>query len=123
METLFEKIGGRPSIEKMVTAFYQRVLADPELAPFFKDADTERLERMQVAFFSIALGGGEPDEMPSLRSIHQGRGIEVQHLSRFTALLVETLEEVGIEEKVAKKVYERIGTYSNEILGETGVDG
>ena len=123
METLFEKIGGRPNIEKMVTAFYQRVLADPQLAPFFENADTEKLQRMQVASFSIALGGGEPDAMPSLRSVHQGRGIEIRHLSRFTEMLLETLAEVGIEEEVAKKVYERIALYSNEVLGESSVDG
>lgn len=123
METLFETIGGRPSIEKMVTAFYQRVLADAELSPFFEGTDTEKLQRMQVAFFSIALGGGEPEAMPSLRAIHQGRGIEVRHLSRFTELLVETLAEVGIDEEVANKVYERIALYSNEILGESSVDG
>ena len=122
-ETLFEKIGGRSSVEQMVTAFYQRVLADPLLMPFFEDKDVERLQRMQVTFFTIALSGIEPDGMTSLRQVHQGLGIEIKHLTRFTELLIETLEEVGVPESEAKKVYERIATFSNEILGDTNVDG
>lgn len=123
MKTLYEKIGGEPSIKLMVTAFYQRVLSDPLLSPFFENSDTEKLERMQVAFFSIALGGGEPDEMRSLVAAHRGRGIESKHLSRFTKLLVDTLSEVGIHDADAEKFYERIATYGNEILGESAIDG
>lgn len=123
METLYDRIGGRPSIERMVTAFYQRVLADPLLCPFFEDTSIEKLKQMQVAFFSIALGGDEPSKMPSLFEAHAGRGIESEHLTRFTKLLVETLAEVGVGEDDAKRVYERVATYANEILGDSNVDG
>ena len=123
MGTLYERIGGRPAIEQLITAFYQRVLADPLLTPFFKETAIEKLQRMQIAFFTIALGGPEPEEMPSLNRAHRGRGIESKHLTRYTELLVETLEEVGIPESDAQKVYQRIATYSNQILGETSVDG
>lgn len=123
METLYERIGGAESVEQMLTAFYQRVFVDPVLAPFFEHSSIERLTGMQAAFFAIALGGPEPERMPSLVEAHRGRGIESKHLSRFTELLVETLQEVGIPEADTKKVYERIATYSNAVLGETSVDG
>lgn len=123
MKTLYERIGGQTTIELMVTAFYQRVLSDPLLSPFFKNVSIEKLKRMQIAFFSIALGGDEPDKMPSLYEAHRGRGIESKHLTRFTELLVETLREVGIPEPDAEKVYERIAIYGNDVLGESSVDG
>ena len=123
MDTLYERLGGRPNIEKLVTAFYQRVLVDPLLAPFFENTSIEKLHKMQVAFFTIALGGPEPTKMPSLTQAHQGRGIESKHLTRFTEILVETLGEIGVEPDDAIKVYERIATYSNAVLGESSVDG
>ena len=123
MQTLYERIGGEANIEKMLTAFYQRVLSDPLLSPFFKDTSIDKLEKMQAAFFSIALGGPEPGKMPSLAAAHKGRGIESKHLTRFTELMVETLSEVGVAEEVAKEVYQRIATYSNYILGDAAVDG
>lgn len=123
MQTLFEKIGGTESVEKLVTAFYQRVLGDPLIGAFFQNTEIEKLERMQVAFFSIALGGEAPEKMQSLVKVHRGRGIERKHLTRFTELLVDTLGEIGIPEDDAKRVYERIALYSNDVLGEVGEDG
>lgn len=121
--SLYEKIGGRPKIESLVTEFYNRVLNDPLLKPFFEGVDTDKLFRMQVAFFSIATGGPEPDYKISLYEAHQGRGIEVKHLTRFTELLMETLKQIGIEEQDASRIHARIASYSNDILGESSVDG
>ena len=123
MQTLYEKIGGKPTIEKLIGAFYRHVLADPMLSPFFEETTIEKLERMQVAFYSVALGGPEPDAKISLYDAHRNRGIERKHLTRFTEHLVNTLEEIGGEEEDAKKIYQRISTYSNEIIGDTTVDG
>lgn len=123
METLYDKIGGAESIEKMITSFYQRVLADTMLAPFFEKTEIAKLHKMQTAFFSIALGGGEPEKMPNLAAVHRDRGIESKHLTRFMEILVETLAEVGIPESDMKRIYERIAAYSGDILGESSVDG
>jgi hemoglobin len=35
--TLFERIGGEQKIAEVVDDFYDRVLADPELKPFFRN--------------------------------------------------------------------------------------
>jgi hemoglobin len=123
MVTLYERIGGKPKIERLVTAFYQRVLSDPLLMPFFENTEVERLKRMQIAFFTIALGGPEPSEMPSLVQAHRGRGIRRNHLTRFTEILIETLKSLDIDEHDINKIYERVATYSNDILGDTSVDG
>ena len=124
MQTLYEQIGGEPTIDKLITTFYQNVLSDPLLMPFFEHTSIEKLTKMQKAFFAIALGGPEPDLKIQLYEAHQGRGIERQHLTRFVEHLIETLREIGVEEKAAAKVYERIATYSDEVLGDSsGVDG
>jgi hemoglobin len=123
METLYERIGGAPTVDKLIVSFYQHVLADPLLLPFFEHSSIEKLTCMQKAFFSVALGGPEPSEKISLYDAHQGRGIQIKHLTRFTEHLMDTLREIGVEEQDAKRIYDRIATYSNEILGESSVDG
>lgn len=123
MTSLYEQLGGETGIKELVTAFYQRVLADPLLMPFFENTEIEKLSRMQVAFFTVALGGPESESKTSLYEAHQGRGIQTKHLTRFTEHLMGTLAEIGIEEDRAKKVYERIALHSNEILGDANVDG
>src|SRR6056297_3432119 len=91
--SLFERIGGEKGIERLVTAFYKRVLADEKLAPFFENVPQEHLERMQKEFFSEALGGPLFYTGRSLRQVHAGRGIRKRDLRRFTNCLVETLKE------------------------------
>lgn len=123
MQTLYEQIGGAPTVDKLIVAFYQHVLNDPLLSPFFEHTSIEKLTNMQRSFFAVALGGPVPDAKISLYEAHQGRGIQVKHLTRFTEHLMDTLREIGVEEADAKKVYERIATYSNDVLGESSVDG
>lgn len=123
MDSLYEKIGGEPTIEKLVTAFYQHVLADAELGPFFKDSSVEKLQRMQQAFFTVALGGPEPPLRLSLYEAHRDRGITSRHLTKFTEHLVSTLQEIGVSEENTKEIYQRIAVYSNEILGDSNIDG
>ena len=122
MQTLYQQIGAE-NIEKLVVNFYQYVLADPMLQPFFEETSIEKLQRMQIAFFTLALGGPPPESEISLYEAHLDRGIERRHLTRFTEHLMHTLREIGIDEDRASKVYERLATYSNDILGDTSVDG
>ena len=108
MRTIYEEIGGTETIERLVTAFYQRVLADPMLSPFFEKTSVDKLKKMQAAFFTIALGGPDPDLNISLYEAHRGRGIERKHLTQFTQHLVDTLREIGVDAQNATRVYQRI---------------
>ena len=44
----YEAIGGGPAVRMVVDDFYQRVLADPELAHYFNGIDMTRLKRHQA---------------------------------------------------------------------------
>ena len=46
-QTLFERVGGEQTISDLIHEFYDRVLADPELKPFFENASVGKLRRMQ----------------------------------------------------------------------------
>ena len=115
--TLYEKLGGESGIESLVIAFYVRVIADPELAPFFKHTPIEKLHLMQKEFFSMALGGPVHYSGAPLAHVHHGRGITSKHFSRFVNHLLATLEDLGVEEAEAREVIARINGYANEITG------
>ncbi|HUY88134.1 MAG TPA: group 1 truncated hemoglobin [Pirellulales bacterium] len=55
--SLYDQLGGEPSISAAVSMFYNRVMADPELRPFFEPSRLPRLLRRQTEFFTQALGG------------------------------------------------------------------
>ena len=41
MSSLFERLGGEAAIDAAVDVFYEKVLADPSLAPFFDGVDMD----------------------------------------------------------------------------------
>ena len=45
--TLYERIGGEATVARMMDSFYERVLADPELAPFFAGVSLQKVRSMQ----------------------------------------------------------------------------
>jgi hemoglobin len=123
MPTLYEQIGGQPTISKLINAFYKKVFTDPLLGPFFTHASLEKLTKMQEGFFSIALDGPPPENEISLVDAHQGRRISREHLTRFTDHLLTTLKDVGVDDQHAMDIVARIATYSDDILGDVSVDG
>ena len=123
MTTLYEEIGGESTVKLLVTTFYQHVLSDPVLQPFFENVAVEKLQRMQLSFFRAALRANDDGVDVDLFEIHKHLNLSVEHLTRFTNHLLSTLAEIGIEESRCKKVYERIAVYSNDVLGESSVDG
>lgn len=121
--SLYERLGGEPAIAGLVDAFYQRVFADPLLAPFFEGIEADRLRRMQREFFAAALGGPIGYSGRPLRAIHAPLGIRTRHLSRFLDHLTATLSDREISERDCYDIYTRIHLYADEITGATSVDG
>ena len=115
--SLYERLGGEDMITALIPAFYVRVLADPELGPFFKHTELEKLHAMQREFFVMATGGPIQYSGRPLAHTHHGRGITKHHFARFTGHLVETLLDMAVTREEADEVIERINAMTNEIVG------
>jgi hemoglobin len=74
--TLWDRLGGTQGADALIQDFYDRVLLDPELAPFFEHASMDRLRAMQREFFSAALGGPLEYSGLPMAHAHHGRGIQ-----------------------------------------------
>jgi hemoglobin len=122
-QTLFERVGGEQAIAELIHEFYDRVLVDHELKPFFKDTSVDKLRRMQREFFSAALDGPITYTGRPLSHVHHGRGITKHHLARYVDHLIDTLRGRGINDQDVQDIISRISTYANEITGELGSVG
>jgi hemoglobin len=122
-QTLYERIGGEREISKLVHAFYDRVIADPELKPFFKNTSMGKLRRMQREFFSAALDGPIKYTGKPLSYVHHGRGITNHHLALYVDHLIDTLRGHKISEQNVQEIISRINTYAEEITGDMGSGG
>ena len=122
-ETLFERIGGQQMIAEVVDDFYDRVLADPELKPFFKNTSMYKLRCMQREFFSAALDGPITYTGKPLSHVHHGMGITKRHFALFVNHLLDTLRNRNITDQDLTDIISRINTYADEITGDIGPAG
>lgn len=100
MPTLYEWLGGAPNLERLFTRFYDKVPADPLLAPVF--ADMHPGHATHVAEWVGEVFGG-PKAYSSTRgghthmiSRHLGRAITEEQRRRWVTLLLDTADEVGL---------------------------
>jgi len=122
-DNLFERAGGEHGVEKLVTAFYTRVLADPVLAPMFEGVETDKLQRMQVELFSAALGGPAIYSGRGIREVHAKLGIQYDQIRRFVEHLLETLKSMALDENDVNAIYSAIALYADELTDGTTSDG
>ncbi|AFM20535.1 truncated hemoglobin (plasmid) [Mycolicibacterium chubuense NBB4] len=116
MSTIYEQIGGSEAIVSLVEDFYARVLADPELAGFFGGTNMSRLKGRQAEFFVAALGGPYPYVGPSMKQVHQGRGITTHHFDRVGAHLGESLRAAGVSDELVAQILDNIGSLAPDIV-------
>ena len=115
--TLFDRVGGEQGVKNLVRSFYDCVLKDPELAPFFESASIERLYTMQYEFFAAALDGPVRYSGLSIHQAHFGRGIEKEHFARFVNHLIDTLKAWQLSEQEIHLLISRVNTYADEVTG------
>ncbi len=114
--TLYERLGGQAGIATLIDRFYDKVVVDPELGPFFEKAPVPRIRAMQKEFFAAALEGPQHYSGLDLTRAHDGLGVKPAHFGRYVNILLETLREIGVQPRDIDAVVGRIATYADDIM-------
>lgn len=112
----YERVGGGRAVAQVVDRFYQLVLADPQLAPFFVNVDISRLKRHQVLLVSQVLGGPADYDGRELREAHEHLRIRDEEFSRVVMHLVVALREAGVDADVIARVDAAVGGARADIV-------
>jgi hemoglobin len=118
--SLYQRVGGEAAIMAAATLFYDKVLADPELAPFFASLDMEKQVSKQVAFLSWAFGGPERYAFRPLGEAHarlRALGLTDLHFDRVAAHLADTLRALGVEDELIEEALRIVEGTRAEVLG------
>jgi hemoglobin len=114
--SIFELIGGEPALAAVVDDFYERVLDDPQLAPFFAGVSMPKLKGRQVEFFAAALGGPDVYEGRSMRQAHAGRGIGQAVFDQVAVHLTGALAAAGVPAETIAQIAATITRLAGEIV-------
>jgi len=113
--SIYDTIGGEPALIAVVDDFYERVLADPELAGFFAGANMNKLKGKQVEFFSVALGGPHTYTGGPMSDVHRGRGIGRKHFDLVAGYLVTSLAAAGVPQEIIIQIVGLIAPLAEDI--------
>ena len=116
--TLFRRIGGRPTVERLVAEFYDRIERDPELRPLFPD-DLGPGREKQALFLEQWLGG-EPRYSalyghPRLRRRHFPFVIDGRAVGRWLRHMAEATRAAGIGAPERSEILRGLGPLAHHM--------
>jgi len=116
---LWERVGGREVIERVVAEFYDRVEADPELRPLFPEDMTEG--RIKQAEFLEQWLGGEARYSakyghPRLRMRHFPFVIDQRGAGRWLRHMAEALRAGGVGEPEIAEILNGLGPLARHMV-------
>jgi len=115
-ETLYTRLGRREGIRSVVDEFYDRLVADERLGPYFEGADVEKLRRTQTDFLCEAAGGPESYDATPVREAHSHLDFTPADIQRAVELLDESLAAFDVPEEDAEAVVGAVASYEEELL-------
>ncbi len=107
-KSLYEQLGGEPTVEKAVSLFYGRVLTDPDLIEFFQEVNIDQLKKHQKNFFTMALGGPNIYAGRDMRKAHEHLKLEDIHFDLIKKHLGDTLTELGANKTQVQTVMDTV---------------
>jgi methyl-accepting chemotaxis protein len=114
--SLFDRLGGRAAITAVVGQFYERIMADPELAPFFTDIDMRKQQGHMRRFLTVATGGPGRYDGRSIREAHQPLNLEQHHFDLVAGHLVETLKALGVSAALIDEVVAAVAPLAADVI-------
>ena len=97
-QSMFMRYGGFASVSKVVSAFYDKAIDSPLLAPYFEHLDMPRLIDHQTKFISSLMGGPASYSNEELERVHSRLNISEQEFQEMVELLKETLEDFEFDD-------------------------
>lgn len=100
--------------------FYERVMADPSLAPFFAHLDMDAQIKKQIAFMTMAFGGPNRYTGKDLRTAHAKlvaeRGLNDSHFDAIAIHLRDTLSGLGVDDTTTSEVIQVVAGTRTDVL-------
>lgn len=115
-KTLYEKYGGHEGVGKVVEIFYNKVLSDPDVSPFFAETNMKKQKQHQTNFISFALGGPNKYDGRNMRDAHAHLNLTDKEFNIIADLLSKSLKEAGASDEDIASIIKVVASLHDEVL-------
>ena len=112
----YDAIGGGPAVSAVVNDFYERVLGDPQLAPYFEGVDMPRLKRHQVLLVTQVLGGPNSYDGRQLDEAHEGLGVDHDDFAAVAGHLTSAMRDAGVPDDIVMRAIAGVAATEPDIV-------
>ncbi|NQV60268.1 MAG: group 1 truncated hemoglobin [Alphaproteobacteria bacterium] len=115
-KSTFERYGGFARINRLVMAFYVKVLDSPVLSKYFEAIDMRRQIDHQTKFIASLMGGPASFTNQELERAHARFTINRAEFDEMLELLQETLEDFELDDDDVKEVVQNFNSRANFVI-------
>ena len=115
-DALYQQLGGQPGLVELVDDFVARLITDPRLNPFFKDADQDKLKTQLIAQFCEVSGGPCKLKGKDMKTVHSGQDITKSNFNAMVEVLQLSMDAQAIPFATQNKLLARLAPMHREIV-------
>lgn len=115
-DALYQQLGGQPGLVELMEDFMARLLADPRMNPFFRDADQKVLKAQLVAQFCEVSGGPCKRDGKDMAAVHGGQDITKSNFYALVEVLQQSMDARGIAFGAQNRLLAQLAPMHREIV-------
>ncbi|WP_135306433.1 group I truncated hemoglobin [Haloarcula amylovorans] len=115
-QTIYQDIGGKDAVEAVVTDFYDQVLSDEQLTPYFDGMDMDELRAHQIQFISAVAGGPVNYTGDDMRKAHAYLDIDEEDFRVVGEYLKSALQMNGVDDENVEAIMVEVMAFKDPIL-------
>jgi hemoglobin len=114
--SLYAELGGEKVLTKIVADAIKLWEENPVLAAQFKDANTDRLEKLLVQQFCALAGGGCKYEGNDMKSVHEKMGVTTAQFNALAEDLQTALSRNGIPSSTQNRLIALLAPMKRDVV-------
>ncbi len=119
MGTLFDAVGGLPTLQRVHKVFYDKVYAHPWLKLFFEGHSQIAIENRQTAFMATKMGGDVVYMGKDINVAHEAMYITQELFEIRRALLDESIRAAGVADDLRERWLRIDSAFMKSIVKES----
>ncbi len=115
-DSLYRELGAQDGLIKIVAEFHERLLADPQLAPFFKDVEEKQFRERLVVQFCEVSGGPCKQARHDMRKVHSAVDINKASFNATVEVLQHAMDAKGVGYRAQNRLLAQLAPMHRDIV-------
>lgn len=116
ISSLYDAIGGLPTLQRVHKLFYDKVYAHDWLGQFFAGHSQQAIEDRQTSFMAEKMGGPDPYLGKEIRMVHEAMYIDRELFELRHELLDASIREAGVPDDLRERWLRIDGAFMQKII-------